>query len=170
MRLRHDGIYIMQEMCRVAFPASLQDLAGFLSLKKIRTLLMVSDVDWRLCKPVNDEIHGSRCAFQLTQPFSFFTFLKNQHIKQHVQKLVDEEPQVTVIEVVDDLVTKFEDFSLSKNQVHHPMRTILCNLSVSIVRFESKKRNSLENLEEWYKWFMDWKGSNVDFTPKIMSL
>ena len=34
MRLRHDGIYIMQEISRVAFPASLQDLAGFLSLKK----------------------------------------------------------------------------------------------------------------------------------------
>jgi hypothetical protein len=55
MRLRHDGIYIMQEISRVAFPASLQDLAGFLSLKNIRTLLMVSDVFWRLCKPVNDD-------------------------------------------------------------------------------------------------------------------
>ncbi|KAG1125552.1 hypothetical protein G6F38_013816 [Rhizopus arrhizus] len=45
----------MQEISRVAFPASLQDLAGFLSLKNIRTLLMVSDVFWRLCKPVNDD-------------------------------------------------------------------------------------------------------------------
>lgn len=55
MRLRHDGIYVMQEIGRVAFPASLQDLAGFLSLKNIRTLLRVSDVFWRLCKPVKDD-------------------------------------------------------------------------------------------------------------------
>ncbi|EIE79873.1 hypothetical protein G6F46_011946 [Rhizopus delemar] len=43
-----------------------------------------------------------------------------------------------------------------------------CNLSVSIARFESEKRNSLENLEERYKWFMDWKGSNVDFTKNCV--
>ena len=48
-------MYIMQEIGRVAFPASLQDLAVFLSLKNIRTLLMVSDVFWRLRKPVNDD-------------------------------------------------------------------------------------------------------------------
>ncbi|KAI7855093.1 hypothetical protein BDC45DRAFT_544974 [Circinella umbellata] len=30
----------------------------------------------------------------------------------------------------------------------------ICNLSVSIARFKSEKRNSLENLEERHKWFM----------------
>ncbi|KAI7886217.1 uncharacterized protein EV154DRAFT_545345 [Mucor mucedo] len=58
MRLQHDGIYIMQEIDRVAFPASLQYLAVFLSLKNIRTLLMVSDVFWRHCKSVNDDSMG----------------------------------------------------------------------------------------------------------------
>jgi transposase len=87
--------------------------------------------------------------------------------KQHVQKLIDEEPQVTVTEVVDNLVAKFADFSLSKTQVHHHMKTT-CNLSVSIPRFEPEKRNSEEKIEERYKWFMDWKDAGVDFTKNCV--
>jgi hypothetical protein len=70
----------------------------------------------------------------------------NEH-KNHIQKLIDEKPQVTVTEVVNGLIAKFEDFfSLSKTQVHHHMKTS-CSLSVSVPRFESEKRNSEENLE-----------------------
>ncbi|KAI8092010.1 hypothetical protein BDF21DRAFT_377051 [Thamnidium elegans] len=54
-RLRHDGIYIMQEIGRLAFPRSLEELASSVNLKNIRTLLMVTEAFWRLCQPVNDE-------------------------------------------------------------------------------------------------------------------
>ncbi|KAI8967121.1 hypothetical protein BDF20DRAFT_830218, partial [Mycotypha africana] len=84
-----------------------------------------------------------------------------------VQKLVDEEPHVTVTEMVHDLVAKFEDISLCKTQVYYHTKTT-CNLAVSIARFESEKRNSLEDLEERYKWFMGWKGSDIDFTKNCV--
>ncbi|KAI7850996.1 hypothetical protein BDC45DRAFT_559718 [Circinella umbellata] len=107
---------------------------------------MASDVFWRLCKPVDDDSWES--MGHPTHP-AIFSLIHT----------IDEERQLIVIEVVDDLVAKFEDFSLSQTQVHRHMKTT-CNLSVSIARFESEKRNSFQNLEERYKWFMDWKGSN----------
>ncbi|KAI8878081.1 hypothetical protein K501DRAFT_259306 [Backusella circina FSU 941] len=79
MRLRHDGMYIMQEIGRVAFPASLQDLAAFLSLKNIRTLLMVSDVFWRLCKPVNDDSWESMRRPTNSAIFSLIHASKDRH-------------------------------------------------------------------------------------------
>lgn len=54
-RLRHDGMYIMQEIGRLAFPRSLEKLASFVNSKNIRTLLMITEVFWRLCQPVNDK-------------------------------------------------------------------------------------------------------------------
>ncbi|KAG1446663.1 hypothetical protein G6F46_011947 [Rhizopus delemar] len=78
MRLRHDGIYIMQEIGRVVFPASLQDLAGFLSLKNIRTLLMVSDVFWRLCEPVHDDSWESMRHPTLSAIFSLIHTSKDR--------------------------------------------------------------------------------------------
>lgn len=45
----------MQEIGRLAFPRSLEELAFFVNLKNIRTLLMVTEAFWRLCQPVNDE-------------------------------------------------------------------------------------------------------------------
>ncbi|KAI9254089.1 hypothetical protein BY458DRAFT_521456 [Sporodiniella umbellata] len=79
MRLRHDGMYIMQEIGRVAFPASLQDLTVFLSLKNIRTLLMVSDVFWRLCKPVNDDSWESMRRPTHSAIFSLIHASKDRH-------------------------------------------------------------------------------------------
>lgn len=32
-----------------------EELASFVNLKNIRTLLMVTEAVWRLCQPVNDE-------------------------------------------------------------------------------------------------------------------
>jgi hypothetical protein len=48
-------MHIMQEIGRLAFPRSLEELASFVNLKNIRTLLMVTEAFWRLCQPVNDE-------------------------------------------------------------------------------------------------------------------
>ncbi|KAG0741368.1 hypothetical protein G6F57_001029 [Rhizopus arrhizus] len=54
-RLRHDGIYFMQEIGQLTFPRSLEELASFVNLKSIRTLLMVTETLWRLCRPLHDE-------------------------------------------------------------------------------------------------------------------
>ncbi|KAI8886697.1 hypothetical protein K501DRAFT_269475 [Backusella circina FSU 941] len=57
---------------------------------------------------------------------------------------------LAVTDVVDELVAKFEDFLLSKAQVYHHLKTT-CNLLVIIPRFESEKKNLVENLEERFK-------------------
>ncbi|CAO3693949.1 hypothetical protein G6F70_006362 [Rhizopus microsporus] len=54
-RLRHDGMYFMQEIGQLTFPRSLEELASFVNLKNIRTLLMVTETFWRLCRPLQDE-------------------------------------------------------------------------------------------------------------------
>ena len=57
-RLRHDGIYLMQEIGQLTFHRSLKELVSFVNLKNIRTLLMITEAFWRLCRPVND---GESC-------------------------------------------------------------------------------------------------------------
>ncbi|ORX47216.1 hypothetical protein DM01DRAFT_1327232 [Hesseltinella vesiculosa] len=44
-----------QEIGQLTFPRSLEELASFVNLKNIRTLLMVTEAFWRLCRPVDDE-------------------------------------------------------------------------------------------------------------------
>ncbi|KAI9012128.1 hypothetical protein CLU79DRAFT_770647 [Phycomyces nitens] len=61
-----------------------------------------------------------------------------QKKSNNIQKLIDEEPQVTVTKVVDALITKFEDFFLSKTQVNRHMKTP-CNPSVSVPQSEPEK-------------------------------
>jgi hypothetical protein len=90
-----------------------------------------------------------------------------QEHKIRVQELIDDNPQTSVTEVVDDLIAKFEDFSMSKSGVHQHMKTT-CSLSVQVPRFEAIKKNSPENLEERYEWFMKWKDSDVDFVKNCI--
>ncbi|ORE21986.1 hypothetical protein BCV71DRAFT_272345, partial [Rhizopus microsporus] len=45
-RLRHDGIYIMQEIVHMTFPRSVEELATFISMKVWKMLLKVTDVFW----------------------------------------------------------------------------------------------------------------------------
>ncbi|CEG67066.1 hypothetical protein RMATCC62417_03541 [Rhizopus microsporus] len=49
--------------------------------------------------------------------------------KAHVLDLVDDDPQVTVCDVVESLPKSFEDFSLTKSAIHKHMNKT-CNLSV----------------------------------------
>ncbi|CEG63106.1 hypothetical protein RMATCC62417_00309 [Rhizopus microsporus] len=54
-RLRHDGIYIMQEIAHMTFPRLTVELPTFISMKCLNMLLKVTDVFWRLCKPCDNE-------------------------------------------------------------------------------------------------------------------
>ncbi|KAG1136978.1 hypothetical protein G6F37_012560 [Rhizopus arrhizus] len=53
MRLDHDGIYCLYEICKLSFPRSLEELSGFVSLKNLNTLMRISEMFWRMCKPVS---------------------------------------------------------------------------------------------------------------------
>lgn len=43
-----------------------------------------------------------------------------------------------------------------------------CNLSVKKPHFKSAKRNSPEKLQERYKWFIEWRDSDADFTKNCV--
>ncbi|ORE07192.1 hypothetical protein BCV72DRAFT_304819 [Rhizopus microsporus var. microsporus] len=87
--------------------------------------------------------------------------------KTHVLDLVDDDPQVTVCDVVESRTKSSEDFSLTKSIIHKHMNETY-NLSVKKPHFESEKRNSLENLQERYERFMKWKDSDADFTKNCI--
>ena len=87
--------------------------------------------------------------------------------KAHVLDLVDDDPQVTVCDVIESLTKSFEDFSFTKLAIHKHMSETY-NLSVKKPHFESEKRNSPENLQERYEWLMKWKDSDADFTKNCI--
>ena len=49
------ALYFMQEIGQLTFPRSLEELASFVNLKNMCTLLMVTETLWRLCRPLHDE-------------------------------------------------------------------------------------------------------------------
>ncbi|PHZ13944.1 uncharacterized protein RHIMIDRAFT_235945 [Rhizopus microsporus ATCC 52813] len=53
MRLDHDGIYYLYEVGKLSFSRSLEELPGFVSLKNLNTLMRISEMFWRMCKPVS---------------------------------------------------------------------------------------------------------------------
>lgn len=63
-RLRHDGIYIMQEIGQVAFPRSLEELGSFVNLNNIRILLKVNESFWMVCQPLDnaENYESKRCS------------------------------------------------------------------------------------------------------------
>ncbi|KAI8370612.1 uncharacterized protein BYT42DRAFT_482033, partial [Radiomyces spectabilis] len=54
-RLRHDGIYVMQEIAHMVLPRSIEEMATFINMKSLRTLLKITETFWRLCKPCDNE-------------------------------------------------------------------------------------------------------------------
>ncbi|KAI9261944.1 hypothetical protein EDC94DRAFT_635030 [Helicostylum pulchrum] len=79
-RLRHDGMYIMQEIGDLTFPRSLEELVSFVNLKNIRTLLMISEAFWRLCRPLSDS-ESWEAKRRPTHPgiYSLIDSSKNRH-------------------------------------------------------------------------------------------
>lgn len=47
--------------------------------------------------------------------------------KKYVKDLVDENPQTTITDVMEDLTKEFVDLSISKTQLHHHMKTHLAS-------------------------------------------
>lgn len=87
--------------------------------------------------------------------------------KAHVLNLVDNNLQATVWDVLESLTKSFGNFSLTKSVIHKHMNEI-CNLPIKKPHFKSEKRNSSENLQERFVWFMKWKDSDADFTKNCI--
>lgn len=89
------------------------------------------------------------------------SFFSDEH-EQHIEEIVEQNPQICADNIIDSLTHKFEGFSISKSQMNHHLRN---NMFITVKRptFEAKIRNSIDNLQTRYEWFMKWKDSDIDF-------
>jgi hypothetical protein len=63
---------------------------------------------------------------------------------------------------MENLLKKFDGLEISPSTVHSHMVKNL-NLSVKKATFEPEARNSDDNLQARFDWFMQWKDTNLDF-------
>ncbi|KAG1396024.1 hypothetical protein G6F60_009883 [Rhizopus arrhizus] len=82
--------------------------------------------------------------------------------EEYIQEIVKKDPQLCAVDIIDSLTSKFEDFSISKSQMNHHLKN---NMFITVKKptFEAKIRNSDDNLQTRYEWFMKWKDSDIDF-------
>lgn len=85
----------------------------------------------------------------------------------YIRELLDKDPQLYSEDIIGELSKEFIGFSISKTQLNHHLRN---NMLVTIKKptFEPEARNSTDNLETRYEWFMKWKDSDVDFTKNCV--
>ncbi|KAI8883624.1 hypothetical protein K501DRAFT_313928, partial [Backusella circina FSU 941] len=69
------------------------------------------------------------------------------------RELLDKDPQLYSEDIIGELSKEFMGFSNSKTQLNHHLRN---NMLVTIKKpiFEPEARNSADNLETRYEWFM----------------
>ncbi|KAG1441614.1 hypothetical protein G6F56_011398 [Rhizopus delemar] len=77
-------------------------------------------------------------------------------------ELIDNDPQIIVSDIIEMLIVEFEGFSISNSQLNHHLKNDLC-LTMKKATLEAEARNSPENLQERFDWFMKWKDSDLDF-------
>ncbi len=66
--------------------------------------------------------------------------------EQHIQEIVEKDPQLCAVDIIDSLMSNFEGFSISKSQMKHHLKN---NMFISVKpTFELKIRNSDKNLQE----------------------
>jgi hypothetical protein len=83
--------------------------------------------------------------------------------EQHIQQIIEKDSQLCADDVIDSLKSQFEDLKISKSQMNHHLRN---NMLISIKKptFDSMTRNSDNNFQTRYEWFMKWKGSDLGYT------
>ena len=87
---------------------------------------------------------------------SSFTAAHNRHIYE----LIDNDPQLVSDDIIDSLTKNFEDFEISKSQLNNHLRNTML-ITIKKPAFEAEVRNSAENLQTRYEWFMKWKDSDI---------
>ncbi|KAL7310655.1 hypothetical protein PS15m_010126 [Mucor circinelloides] len=72
----------LYEICKLSFPRSLEELSSFVSLKNLNTLMRISEMFWRMCKPVSaQDVDILSDKYRPTHP-SLYTLIdgtKNRH-------------------------------------------------------------------------------------------
>ncbi|KAG0754237.1 hypothetical protein G6F57_014185 [Rhizopus arrhizus] len=90
---------------------------------------------------------------------SSFTTAHNEYINE----LLDNDQQLVSDDIMGNLTKKSDGFTISKSQLNNHLRNTMF-ITIKKPVFEAEVRNSAENLQTSYEWFMKWKGSDLDYT------
>jgi hypothetical protein len=91
-------------------------------------------------------------------PISAFT---SDH-QEYVRELLDNDPQLFAVDIIDKLTEQFMDFTISKSQLNHRLKNTML-ISVKKPTFEPAVRNSEAILQARYEWFMEWKDTDLNY-------
>lgn len=86
----------------------------------------------------------------------------NQVHKDHVIKLIDDNPSTVIDEVLDSLTREFDGLNLSKATGHRFMKDD-CQLTFKKAQLHALKRNDIETINKRYDWAMQWVNTDIDF-------
>lgn len=87
--------------------------------------------------------------------------------EEYIERLIDQDPQLFAEDIIEDLAKQFEDFSISKSRLNHYLKN---NMQITIKKptFEAEIRNSVNNLNTRFEWFMKRKDTNLDYTKNCV--
>lgn len=71
-----------------------------------------------------------------------------------MRELLDNDPQLFAVDIINKLAEQFMDFKISKSQLNHHLKNTML-ISVKKPTFEPEVRNSPANLQARYDWFME---------------
>ncbi|RCH87088.1 hypothetical protein CU098_004434 [Rhizopus stolonifer] len=75
--------------------------------------------------------------------------------KSEQNKLPDNDPQLYSDDIINNLTERFEGFTISKSQPNNHLQNTI-HITVKKRMFESEARDSVENLQTRFEWFMEW--------------
>jgi hypothetical protein len=87
--------------------------------------------------------------------------------EEYIQHLIDQDPQLFAEDIIESLVKQFEDFSISQSRLNHYLRN---NIRITMKKptFEAEIKNSVNNLNTGFEWFMKWKDTNIHYTKNCV--
>ena len=87
--------------------------------------------------------------------------------EQHIQQIVEKDSQLCADDIILSRKSQFEDLKISKSQMNHHLRN---NKLISIKKsiFDPMTRDSDNNLQTRYDWYMKWKGSDLSYTKNCV--
>ncbi|KAG1148813.1 hypothetical protein G6F37_003844 [Rhizopus arrhizus] len=87
--------------------------------------------------------------------------------EDYIKDLLDDDSQLFADNIIEKLTKQFQDFSISKSQLNHHLRSTV-QITVKKPHFEAEARNSIDNLEIRYEWFMNWKDKDRGYTKNCV--
>lgn len=93
------------------------------------------------------------------------TFMKEH--KDFINNFVKNKPNTVIDEIMENLTAQFTDFKISRSGLHRYMKENL-TLTVKGATFQPVARNSAENIEERYQWYLHWQNSDLDFVKNCV--